>query len=60
MIAARGVMAVIMIGLGATILFRLMAFGLRLETVSGMVLGAALVALGVHRLALIARLRGSR
>ena len=59
MIAVRAVLAVLMIGLGATIVVRLLAFGLRLETAAGLVLGAAMIALGVHRLALIARLRGA-
>jgi hypothetical protein len=46
-----------MIALGATILVRLLGYGLHLETVTGIVLGAAMIALGAHRLALIAQLR---
>lgn len=57
MIGVRAVLAVLMIALGATIVVRLFAFGLRLETMAGLVLGAAMIALGVHRLSLIVRLR---
>lgn len=53
----RAGLAALMIVLGATILVRLLAAGLHLETFAGLVLGAAMVALGIHRLALIARLR---
>ncbi|HTU81420.1 MAG TPA: hypothetical protein VMF61_04775 [Candidatus Acidoferrales bacterium] len=58
MLLVRVALAAIMIVLGATILIRMLAFGLRAETISGIVLGAAMVALGVHRIATIARLRG--
>jgi hypothetical protein len=55
----RAIIAVAMICLGATIAVRLLAYGLRVETMSGVVLGVAMIALGVHRLTLIARLRRS-
>jgi len=42
---------------GAIVLVRVAALGLRAESFPGLVLGAAMVALGVHRLALIARVR---
>lgn len=46
-----------MVVVGAIVLVRVAAFGFRIETLPGLVLGAAMVALGVHRLTLIVRLR---
>ena len=57
MIAYRAFLAAAFVVLGAIVVVRLLAFGLRWELLPGLVLGAALVALGVHRLSLIARLR---
>lgn len=45
---------------GAIIIVRLAALGLRWETLSGLVLGAALVALGSYRLAVYARMRSEQ
>jgi hypothetical protein len=44
---------------GIVVLVRVLAYGIRVETLPGIVLGAAMIALGVHRLSLIARLRRS-
>jgi len=41
--------------LGAVLTVRTLAFGIRIETLPGIVLGAAMIALGAHRLTLIAR-----
>jgi hypothetical protein len=46
-----------MIVLGAVIAVRTLAFGIRIETLPGIVLGAAMFSLGAHRLSLIARWR---
>ena len=59
MIALRAALAVAMVVCGGVVLVRVLAFGLRPEILPGVVLGAAMIALGVHRLALIARLRGA-
>ncbi len=48
-----------MIVCGAIVFVRMVAYGIRLETVPGLVLGAAMVVLGLHRLSLIARVRRS-
>jgi hypothetical protein len=53
----RGFLALAMVVVGAIVLVRIAAFGFRIETLPGLVLGAAMVALGVHRLTLIVRLR---
>jgi hypothetical protein len=57
MIAYRAVLSAAFIVLGAVVIVRMIGFGLRLEIVPGLVLGAAMIALGAHRLALIARSR---
>ncbi|MBV8149524.1 MAG: hypothetical protein JO092_10565 [Candidatus Eremiobacteraeota bacterium] len=59
MIGYRAALAVGTIACGIVVLVRVLGYGLRIETLPGIVLGAALVALGVHRLSLIARLRRS-
>jgi|GEM_PF-6912538 len=46
--------------LGCVILMRLLSSGFHWQAVSGLVLAAALIALGVHRIALYARVRGER
>jgi hypothetical protein len=53
------VLAVAMIVFGSAIVVRLAAFGLRFEILPGLVLGAAMIALGAHRITLILRLRGN-
>lgn len=60
MLFFRGLLAVAIILCGLVILVR-MAEALpagRFAVVPGIVLGAAMIALGVHRLSLIARVRG--
>ena len=57
MIAVRGFLAVAMTVVGAIVVVRLAAFGVHAESVPGFVLGFAMIALGIHRLSLIARLR---
>lgn len=60
MLLYRGVLAVGMIVLGGIVLVRMLGLGVRLETLPGIVLGAAMLALGAHRMSLILRsLRGS-
>jgi hypothetical protein len=58
-LVVRAVLAAAMIVLGATILVRMLATGLHVETLTGIVLGGAMIALGVHRIALIVRLRST-
>ena len=57
MIAYRAALAAGMVVAGAVLIVRLFAFGLRFELLPGLVLGAALIWLGIHRLSLIARMR---
>ncbi|MGA8098403.1 MAG: hypothetical protein WB810_07075 [Candidatus Cybelea sp.] len=58
MLLARGVLAIAMIGCGAVILARMLASaGAGLSILPGVVLGGAMIALGVHRMLLIARVR---
>ena len=56
MIVFRSVLAAAMIVCGAVVLVRVLAFGLRIETLPGIVLGAAMIALGAHRIALVRRI----
>lgn len=58
MLTLRAVLAVAMAACGGVILVRVGAYGIRVETLPGLVLGAAMIALGVHRLLLIWRVRG--
>jgi hypothetical protein len=58
-IAYRAFLAVATAVLGTVVMVRTLAFGIRIETLPGIVLGAAMIALGVHRLSLIARSRRS-
>ena len=55
----RAVLAFGMIACGVVVVVRVLGYGLRIETLPGIVLGAAMVALGVHRMSLIARSRRS-
>lgn len=57
MIAVRGVLAAAMTIVGAIVVVRLAGLGFHAESVPGFVLGVAMIALGVHRLSLIARMR---
>ena len=59
MIAYRAVLAAATAVLGAIVTVRMLAYGIRIETLPGIVLGAAMIALGVHRLSLILRSRRS-
>lgn len=59
MIAYRTFLAGAMVVLGSIVAIRTLAFGVRIETLPGIVLGGAMVALGVHRLSLIVRARRS-
>ena len=60
MIPVRLAFYVLYIVLGAIIVVRLGALGPRWETFSGMLLGVALVALGIYRLTMYARLRSAQ
>lgn len=55
MLVVRGVLAVALIVIGGVILVRMLEAGIRVEILPGVVLGAAMIALGVHRLSLILR-----
>jgi len=55
----RALLALAMIGLGLVILARMLVVASAgIAIVPGLVLGAAMIALGVHRLSLILRIRG--
>jgi hypothetical protein len=58
-IAYRAFLAGATAVLGTIVTVRTLAFGVRIETLPGIVLGIAMIALGVHRLSLIARSRRS-
>jgi hypothetical protein len=58
-LAIRTVLAVALVICGAIVLVRVGALGLRFESLPGIVLGAAMIALGAHRLSLILRARGA-
>ncbi|MEO6836156.1 MAG: hypothetical protein ABI231_09680 [Candidatus Tumulicola sp.] len=58
MLALRAVLAVALVVCGTVIIVRVAALGVRFESLPGLVLGAAMMALGVHRISLILRLRG--
>lgn len=49
---------VLYVALGAAIILRLAWSGLRPQMISGLVLGAALMALGIYRLRLYLQMRG--
>jgi len=58
MLRARAVLAVAMILCGAVVVTRMLFFwSAGLAIVPGIVLGAAMIALGAHRIALISRVR---
>jgi len=51
---------VLYVVLGALIFIRMLSFGIRVETITGLVLGALLVALGLYRLVQVGRVRRAR
>jgi hypothetical protein len=57
MLTLRFVLAILLIVMGSVIDARMLALGARLEILPGVALGLAMIALGVHRLGLIARVR---
>lgn len=59
MIAYRAFLAGATAVLGTIVTVRMLAYGIRIETLPGIVLGGAMIALGVHRLSLIVRARRS-
>ena len=59
MIAYRAFLAGATAVAGAVVMVRTLAYGIRIETLPGIVLGAAMIALGAHRLSLILRARRS-
>jgi hypothetical protein len=58
----RGGLAVVMAAVGSVILVRTLALAPAggFKILPGLVLGAAMLALGVHRISLIVRMRGAR
>ncbi|HTX60618.1 MAG TPA: hypothetical protein VMH02_13190 [Verrucomicrobiae bacterium] len=60
MLILRGALAVLMVAVGSIVAVRTaeLAPSGGLAIVPGLVLGAAMIALGVHRIALIVRMRG--
>ena len=57
MLALRTVLALALIVCGGVIVVRVAAIGLHVEIAPGLILGIAMIALGVHRLSLIAGVR---
>lgn len=57
MLLVRGILAAGLIVVGAILIVRVASAGLRVEIVPGIVLGAAMIALGFHRLQLIGKVR---
>jgi hypothetical protein len=57
MLAIRTGLAVALVICGAIVLVRVGGLGLRFASLPGIVLGAAMIALGAHRLSLILRAR---
>jgi hypothetical protein len=60
MIPLRVAFYVLFVVLGAIILVRMLAYGVRMETLTGIVLGGLLIALGVYRLTQVFRIGASR
>jgi hypothetical protein len=58
MLLLRAILSGAIVIVGAAVVVRMAAYGFRGETVPGLVLGAAMIALGLHRLRLITRARG--
>jgi hypothetical protein len=59
-VIARLILAALLVVVGATIVGRMLAFGLHPEILPGIVLGTAMIALGVHRLSLILHVMRAR
>jgi len=57
MLLLRAILASAIAVTGAVLTIRMVMFGIRVETASGIVLGVAMIVLGIHRLRLIARAR---
>ncbi|HVS46967.1 MAG TPA: hypothetical protein VMS32_09900 [Verrucomicrobiae bacterium] len=55
MIPLRFVLAVLLIGMGMVVLARVVSLGIHPEIFPGVILGAAILALGVHRMSLVLR-----
>jgi MFS superfamily sulfate permease-like transporter len=60
MLVVRTLLAVAMIVLGAVVFARMLGFGPHFEILPGIVLGGAMIALGIHRLTLVGRVRRER
>ena len=56
----RLMLAALLVVVGATIVGRMLGFGLHPEILPGIVLGAAMIVLGVHRLSLILHIMKAR
>jgi hypothetical protein len=54
----RGIVAAAMVVIGIVLAVRLLSTGFHPEILTGLVLSAALIALGLHKLKLILRARG--
>ncbi|HUY10740.1 MAG TPA: hypothetical protein VMV73_00605 [Candidatus Dormibacteraeota bacterium] len=57
MIAYRALLAVAFTLIGVVVIFRVLALGFNLHALPGIVLGGALIALGLYRLRQIAEIR---
>jgi hypothetical protein len=60
MIAFRYALAALMVVLGFTIIVRMLAMGLHFEELTGLVLGGAMIGLGLHRISLLRRVGEKR
>jgi hypothetical protein len=60
MISLRVAFYVLYVVLGAIILVRVVGYGIRMETLTGIVLGVLLMALGIYRLTQVLRIRATR
>jgi hypothetical protein len=56
MLIFRLILAILLVGIGISIVVRMASLGIHPEIVPGVILGAAMIALGVHRIALIRRI----
>jgi hypothetical protein len=57
-VTVRLILALLMVIVGATIVIRMLMVGFEWAVLPGVALGAAMIALGVHRTSLILRTRG--
>lgn len=60
MIRLRAAFYLLYVVLGAIILVRVLSYGIHFETITGIVLGTLLVALGIYRLVQVMRVRASQ